>query len=119
MDATQRYGEFITYLATQGARLREAKMVRVRWAPSADEAGLRGDERPMILISFATGLAKDQLRTGCVGDCGLGRIHVRVGRRQGILGLDNGLRGRNRHGGRLMVAGEPLELGGERILDAG
>jgi hypothetical protein len=77
MDTAERYGEFIAHLAPHGARLCEAEMVRIRRASSADQAGLRGDEGPMILVSFAPGLAKGQL------DAARGRTTILPPRQQG------------------------------------
>jgi hypothetical protein len=63
MDAAEWNRELITDLAPHRSRLREAQMMRIRRASSAHQAGLRSDERPVILVSLAPDLAKGQFGT--------------------------------------------------------
>jgi hypothetical protein len=53
VDAAQRHGELIRYLAAECARLREAKMVSLAGLPPTHRAGLNGDEPQMIFVTTA------------------------------------------------------------------
>src|SRR2546429_9665597 len=49
--ATKRYGEFVADLASEGSGLRKFQMVGIARQALADQAGLRGHERQMSLVS--------------------------------------------------------------------
>lgn len=54
MPATQRDDKFIADLASECPELGEAQMMRVRWAATADKAGLLGNIADMLAIADAT-----------------------------------------------------------------
>src|SRR6516162_5492048 len=49
--------ELVANLASHRALLGKLEVMGIRWAPSADETGLRGDEPEMVAIAFAYRLA--------------------------------------------------------------
>ena len=58
----ERYSEFVADLASHGAQLCEAQMMRLRRRPGADEARLRGDEAQMLPVAQPFRLADRQRR---------------------------------------------------------
>ena len=63
MRAAQRHRELIAHLATERTRLCQAKMVRIRWTPTANLAGLFDNMPDMVTVTNATrfGEYKDTL----------------------------------------------------------
>src|SRR5262249_33198395 len=53
MDPTEWHGELVAHFAAERARLGEAKMVCIRRTAPTDEARFRGDECPMVFVTFA------------------------------------------------------------------
>ena len=53
MPIAQGHGELIRHFEAQGARLSEAKVVRLRGPAAADKAGLAGNEGEVRLIADA------------------------------------------------------------------
>ena len=62
MKAANRDGVLITDLAAKRARLSKAEMMGFCRASAADEAGLRGDELAVLLVSQANGLGRNARR---------------------------------------------------------
>jgi hypothetical protein len=62
VDCAKRHREFVTDLEPQSADLRVSHVVRVRWRPSTDHAGLASDETKVLLASHPSRLA-DRERT--------------------------------------------------------
>ena len=54
MSSAQRHGELIAHLAAEGAVLREAQMMRIRWPSSANQTRLLGDEFDVVLVAKPT-----------------------------------------------------------------
>jgi hypothetical protein len=52
--AAKRDCKFITNLASEGTTLREPQMVRIRWSPTANQAGLFDDVSHVVAITNAT-----------------------------------------------------------------
>ena len=57
VDCAKRHREFIADLKTQSSNLRVSHVVRVRWRPSTDHAGLASDETKVLLASYPSRLA--------------------------------------------------------------
>jgi hypothetical protein len=51
--AAQRHGELVADLASERSRLREFQVVGITWNATADQAGLRCDEREVGLVAAA------------------------------------------------------------------
>jgi hypothetical protein len=60
MNAAQGHGKLITYLAADGAVLREAKVVGIRRVAAADEAWLFGNKFDVGLVPNSARLGKGQ-----------------------------------------------------------
>ena len=58
MQATDRNSELIADLASQRARLRKAKMMRIGRFAAAHDARLLGHEFEVVLVPQANGLAR-------------------------------------------------------------
>src|SRR5262249_51624697 len=56
MHPAERHCELIAHLAAESAGLRKAKMMRVGGLPSADQAGLPGDEFEVFLVPVSARL---------------------------------------------------------------
>ena len=67
MAVAQRHGELIRHLEPERARLREANVMRLGWAPPANEAGLAGDEGEVRPIADALVFWEEQLTSICGG----------------------------------------------------
>ena len=63
VSPAQRHRELIAYPATERTRLRKTQMMRIRWAPTANQAGLFDDMTDMVAVTNATrfGEFKDAL----------------------------------------------------------
>src|ERR1700722_16613632 len=59
MEPAHWNGELIAGLAPQGTWLGKAQMVGVRRRSAADQAGLRGHESAMLLVTQADGLGRN------------------------------------------------------------
>ena len=64
VNTTERNRELIADLASEGARLGEAEMVRIARRAAAHHTGLPCDELPVLLIAQSDALRED--RTGTV-----------------------------------------------------
>ena len=60
VQAAERNGEFVAYLAPKGDLLGEAHVVRVGGLTPADEAGSGSDVLQMILVAVATHLPEGE-----------------------------------------------------------
>src|SRR6185312_17174449 len=80
MDTAERHRKLITHLEPQSTRLGKTQMMRIGRTPPTDQAGLRGDQRPVILVASAARLAKGEG----------GTILVRDGRRSYVSLSDGG-----------------------------
>jgi hypothetical protein len=56
MSPAERHSEFIADFAPEGARLCEAKMMRIRRRAAADKTWLASDKAQMPLVTAAGGL---------------------------------------------------------------
>ena len=56
MTAAERYGELVADLETQRSGLCKPQVMRIRWLPAADQAGLRGHESQMGFVAQPFGL---------------------------------------------------------------
>jgi hypothetical protein len=56
MTAAEGYGEFVADFETQRSGLDKPQVVWVRRLPSADQAGLRGDESQVCFVANPFGL---------------------------------------------------------------
>jgi hypothetical protein len=54
VDSTERHREFVASFAAERARLRTAKMMRVRRLTPAHKTGLLGDKSDMVLVPDST-----------------------------------------------------------------
>src|SRR5262249_41885186 len=54
MRAAQRHGEFVADPAAERARLQVAKMMRVGWCATADEARLFGDIAKVLAVAITS-----------------------------------------------------------------
>ena len=54
VSPAQRHRELIAHLATERTRLRKTQMMRIRWTPTANQAGLFHDVPDMIAVTNAT-----------------------------------------------------------------
>ena len=54
MDTAEGHGEFVAGLAAERARLQVAKVMRVGWLATADEARLLGDRAKVLPVAIAT-----------------------------------------------------------------
>ena len=61
MAAAQRYGELVADLQADGSGLREPQVMRIGGLSAADEAGLRGDELQMRLVTQPLRLGDGEL----------------------------------------------------------
>jgi len=75
VSPAQRHRELIAYPATERTRLRKTQMMRIRWAPTANQAGLFDDMPDMVAVTNATrfGEFKDALLAGKASLRGVGR----------------------------------------------
>src|SRR5262249_59201778 len=84
MDTAQRHGEFIAGPAAECTRLQVAKMMRVRWPATADEARLFGDIAKVLSVTIAAGRGNgedalvDAHRLVSVRTCGPARLLLRI-----------------------------------------
>jgi hypothetical protein len=78
MRTAERHGKLIAHLAPESLRLREAQMVRIRRAPTANQTRLLHNVSDMIAVSNATRFreCEDALINL---DCRLGRVLLIVG----------------------------------------
>jgi hypothetical protein len=60
VDSTERHRELVACLAAERARLRIAKMMRVRRLTAAHKAGLLGDKSDVVLVPNSTGLRQGE-----------------------------------------------------------
>jgi hypothetical protein len=58
VGTAKRYSKFVAYFETHCALLGELKMVRIRWAATAGQAGLSAYELQMVPISKSKLFAK-------------------------------------------------------------
>jgi hypothetical protein len=58
VDATHRNGELVADLAAERPRLGKTQMVRIGGGAAAHDAGLRGDEFAVVLVSQPNGLGR-------------------------------------------------------------
>ena len=72
MHPAKRYREFVADLTTEGPRLHEPKMVRIRGFARADEAGLRCNKAEMVFVAVATRRAnRKNTLVNAIGDARL------------------------------------------------
>jgi hypothetical protein len=60
MTAAERYGELVADLHADGARLCKTQVMRIARLPTADEAGLGGDEFEMDPVVYPLGRGDGQ-----------------------------------------------------------
>ena len=60
VGAAKRDGKLITDPTAQSARLHEPQVMRVRRAPSAHEAGLRGNDLEVRMVAVTAGFAQGE-----------------------------------------------------------
>ena len=75
MDPAERHDGFIADLLAKRARLRKAKMVRIGWLPSAQQASLLRHEPEMLFVAITTwfGERKNTL-VHALARCGIGPV---------------------------------------------